>query len=122
MLRSPISPASFCTSVRSSSRNAISSGESGAACETFLPGILTPNHQSNAKTAATAMLMRRTLKRIRQSTHNGRDGSPSRPSAPARPRRGEQAVVAPYQIMLPDFLAEAHRAKGKQGGAHAGQD
>src|SRR5215471_6020917 len=59
MFRSPMSPASFCTSTRSSSRNAISSGESGPAVETFFPGILIPNHQSNAKITATAMVMRR---------------------------------------------------------------
>jgi len=33
-----------------------------------LPGILTPNHQTNAKTTATAMVMRRTLNRMRLST------------------------------------------------------
>src|ERR1700730_16121993 len=64
MFRSPISPASFCTSARSSSRNATSSGESAAAFEIFLPGILTPNHQSNANTAATTMAMRSALERI----------------------------------------------------------
>jgi uncharacterized membrane protein len=63
MLRSPISPANFCTLARSSSRNPTSSGDSGAAFEIFFPGILTPNHQSNAKTAATAIAMRRALKR-----------------------------------------------------------
>ena len=39
----------------------------------------------------------------------GRDGSPSRPLALARPRRGEQAVVAPYQAnaayTLPDIAS-----------------
>jgi hypothetical protein len=34
-----------------------------------LPGILTPNHQSNAKNAATAMVMHKTLNRIRLDTH-----------------------------------------------------
>src|ERR1044072_1374968 len=67
MLRSPISPASFCTFARSSSRNTISSGESGPALETFFPGILIRNHQSNTKMAATAMVMRRTLGTIFQS-------------------------------------------------------
>src|SRR6266404_8013316 len=68
MFRSPISPASFCTSARSSSRNATSSDESGATFEIFLPGILIPNHQSNAKIAATAMAMRSALKKIRLNT------------------------------------------------------
>ena len=68
MFRSPISPASFCTLARSSSRNPTSSGDSGAAFGILLPGILIPNHQSNAKTAATAMVMRSALKRIRLST------------------------------------------------------
>src|SRR6266480_5651420 len=68
MLRSPISPASFCTLARSSSRSATSSGDSGAAFKIFLPGILTPNHQSNAKTAATAIAMRRALKRSDRNT------------------------------------------------------
>ena len=60
-----MSPASFCTSARSSSRNAISFGDSGAVFEIFFPGILTPNHQSNVKIATTAMPMRIALKRIR---------------------------------------------------------
>jgi hypothetical protein len=32
--------------------------------ETFFPGILIPNHQSNTKTAATAMMTRNVLKKI----------------------------------------------------------
>ncbi len=68
MFRSPISPASFWTLARSSSRNVTSFGDSGAALEIFLPGILTPNHQSNAKSAATAIVMRKTLNRIRLNT------------------------------------------------------
>jgi len=36
--------------------------------ETFFPGILIPIHQSNAKTAATAMVIRRALKRSDRNT------------------------------------------------------
>ena len=68
MLRSPISPASFCTFARSSSRNTTSSGESGPALETFFPGILIPNHQSNTKTATTTMVMRSAREKIFKST------------------------------------------------------
>jgi hypothetical protein len=32
--------------------------------ETFFPGILIPNHQSNTKTATTAMVTRSALKKI----------------------------------------------------------
>src|SRR5207249_177578 len=74
MLRSPISPASFCTFARSSSRNTTSSGDSGSAFEIFLPGIFTPNHQSNARIAATAMVMRSTLKRIFEREAEGISG------------------------------------------------
>src|ERR1051326_1441279 len=57
MFRSPISPASFCTSARSSSRKAISSGDNADAVKTFVPGILIPNHHSShaAKTRASAI-------------------------------------------------------------------
>jgi hypothetical protein len=41
----------------------------------FLPGILTPNHQSNAKIAATAMAMRRALKRIFKSAAEDTSGA-----------------------------------------------
>src|SRR5882757_5054550 len=68
MFRSPISPASFCTSACSSSRSAISSGDSAAILEIFLPDILIPNHQSNAKTAATPMVMHKALKKMRTNT------------------------------------------------------
>src|SRR5438477_9104862 len=68
MLRSPISAASFCTFARSSSRKATSSGDSSPALETFFPGILIPNHQSNTKTAATTMVTRSARERIFRST------------------------------------------------------
>src|SRR5205823_6013223 len=67
MFRSPMSPASVCTSRRNSSRSAISSGDNGAATETFFPGIRTPNHQSSANTATTAPTIRETLSRIRRN-------------------------------------------------------
>ena len=68
MLRSPISPASFCTFARSSSRNTTSSGDSGPAADTFFPGILIPNHQSNTKIATTTTVMRSALKTSDRNT------------------------------------------------------
>src|SRR5688572_6313976 len=62
IFRSPISPASACTSAISSVRSAISFSESAAALEMFFPGILIPNHQSRKKNATTASAMRRTLR------------------------------------------------------------
>src|SRR5438046_9051508 len=65
MFRSPMSPASVWTSRRNSSRSAISSGDNGAATETFFPGIRTPNHHNNAMMAATALTIRRELNKMR---------------------------------------------------------
>src|SRR6266404_1277576 len=65
MFRSPMSPASVCTSRRNSSRSAISSGDNGAATETFFPGIRTPNHHNNAMMAATALTIRREVNKMR---------------------------------------------------------
>src|SRR5664279_1654978 len=67
MLRSPISPASFCTSAASSPRKTISSAESCAAVEIFFPGILIPTHQSKKKNARTASVMRRPLRKTRRN-------------------------------------------------------
>src|ERR1700730_15225675 len=67
MFRSPISPASFCTSMASSARKTISSAESGAAVEIFLPGILIPNHQSKKKNVRTASAMRKPLRHKRRN-------------------------------------------------------
>src|SRR6266536_1143150 len=108
MFRSPISPASFCTSARSSSRSATSSGESGAALEIFFPGILTPNHQSNAKTAVTAMVMRRALKRI--------------PETLLRRRRRRATGFPKLRSTLRDFPAEAQRAQNEKKVRHQNQN
>src|ERR1044071_3868044 len=61
MFRSPISPASFRTSPRSSSRSAISSGDSAAAVEKFVPGIRIPNHHSSHAAKASASAIRTKL-------------------------------------------------------------
>src|SRR5437588_1907225 len=66
MFRSPISPASVCTSARNSSRKATSSVERVAEATTFFPGILTPNHHSNATTTATVLVIRTILSRMRR--------------------------------------------------------
>src|SRR4051794_546947 len=87
MLRSPISPASFCTFVRSSSRNATSSEDSTPTLETFLPGILIPNHQSNTKTAVTATVMRSALKNFFETV------------AECTGLGGARPAVAPCQII-----------------------
>jgi hypothetical protein len=47
----------------------------------FFPGILTPNHQSNAKIATTAMTMRRALKRILESMRRQLYGEICQPEA-----------------------------------------
>src|SRR6516165_3628292 len=107
MFRSPISPASFCTLARSSSRSAISSGDSGAAFGILLPGILIPNHQSNAKTAATAITTRTVPKKIRLNTLTTESIAP-------RTTGGTRA--------LSNLFAESHRAKRKQSDAHPRQD
>src|SRR5438270_9691208 len=61
MFRSPISPASVCTSAASSARKAMSPTESVAVVEIFLPGILIPNHQSKRKKVTTPSAMRSPL-------------------------------------------------------------
>src|SRR6266704_2577660 len=66
MFRSPMSPASVCTSRRNSSRSAISSGDNCAATETFFPGVRTPNHHSSAMIAVTALTIRRELNKMRR--------------------------------------------------------
>src|SRR5258708_2693445 len=65
MFRSPMSPASVCTSRRNSSRSAISSGDNCAVTKTLFPGIRTPNHHNNAMMAATALTIRRELNKMR---------------------------------------------------------
>ena len=45
----------------------ISSADNAAALKIFLPGILTPNHQSNAKTATTAPTIRTMLNKMRRN-------------------------------------------------------
>src|SRR5947207_3348757 len=61
MFRSPMSPASACTSATSSARKAMSPAESGAAVEIFFPGIFIPNHQSKRKKTTTPSAMRSPL-------------------------------------------------------------
>src|SRR5262249_20293254 len=67
MFRSPISLASVCTSLRNSSRRLISSADNDAARETLLPGILTPNHQSNPNTRTTAPVIRTKISSARRN-------------------------------------------------------
>lgn len=107
--RSPISPASFWRFARSSSRNDLSSGESGPEFETFLPGILNPNHQSNTKTARTAIPVRSTLKRTRLNTpvqitnivHIGNLFCAAVPGAHAFSRPGEAVfVIANFSVIV----------------------
>src|SRR6266487_7081851 len=73
MFRSPISPASVCTSARSSSRSVISRGESGTEREIFFPGIFIPNHQSKKNIATTATVMRTLLSNKRRNMPESRD-------------------------------------------------
>src|ERR1700747_518203 len=76
MLASPILPATFFTFAPRASRKPNSSGDSGPAVETFFPGILIPNHQSNTKTATTAMVTRNALKKILEIIGDDTDGIP----------------------------------------------
>src|SRR5438067_2237262 len=128
MFRSPMSPASFCTSARSSSRSTISSGESGAAFETFLPGILTANDQSSANIAATAIAMRNALKAIRLNTTrcylaNSQARPPGAPrrmgGSPSDPLPGHAASRPTSSARSRDLFSELQRANNeKQVGHH----
>src|ERR1043166_6651504 len=70
MFRSPMSPASFCTPARSSSRKAISSGDNPAAAETFPPGIRIPNHHSSHAAKASASAIRTKLSNNARTSQN----------------------------------------------------
>src|SRR6266436_2054381 len=114
MFRSPISPASFCTLARSSPRSATSSGDSGPVFGILLPGILIPNHQSNAKTAATAMVMRSALKRICLGTSTPNYGE-HRSSALRQFPRGARSP-------LRDFPAEAECTENEKEVRHQNEN
>src|SRR4029453_2332634 len=74
MFRSPISPASFWTSARNSSRRMISAGESSAVFEIFFPGIFIPNSQNIEIIAAIASAIRKQLSKKRRNIgKNGYD-------------------------------------------------
>src|SRR6266436_1034790 len=108
MFRSPISPATFCTSARSSSRNVTSSGDSGAAFEIFLPGILIPNHQSNAKNAVIATVMRSPAQRIFESL--------------LWPRRSLPTRFPESRPTLCNFFPELQRAENEQQVGHQNEN
>src|SRR4029453_5086193 len=72
MFRSPISPASFLTSARNSSRRTTSAGESSAVFEIFFPGIFIPNSQSIEIIAAIASAIRKQLRK--KSRNIGKKG------------------------------------------------
>src|SRR5436189_3828748 len=67
MFRSPISPASFWTSARNSSRRMTSAGESSAVFEMFFPDIFIPNSQSIEIIAVTASAIRKQLSKKRRN-------------------------------------------------------
>src|SRR5262249_39369767 len=116
MLRSPISPASICTFARSSSRNAISSADSGPALETFFPGILIPNHQSNTKTAAaTTTVMRSVVNKIFEKVGEGTNGiSNDRDKSPSRPFVDAASDHALPQVHASFFRKRrAHKLKSR---------
>src|SRR6266480_1372394 len=119
MFRSPISPASFCTSALSSSRNVTSSGDSGSVFEIFLPGILTPNHQSSAKTAATAIRTHSALKSIRLNTWGTLQTNLITGNALARLPGSARCQCIPRSR---DLFAELQRAENEQQVRHQNEN
>jgi hypothetical protein len=85
--------------------------------ETFFPGILIPNHQSNTKTATTAMVIRTMPKKIfERGTEDTGDIRKWWDPAPAGSRPSACPAVAPTKIIptLRELFPEPQSAQTKK--------